>query len=184
MAEQPANDGKQRVAIEHVVPQIDCGRFGIKRVVGDTVVVEADVFADGHNQVACQILYWQDKKKVQSAPMKPLGNDQWSGEFPVEKLGRYQYTVEGWIDRFQTWRGRLEKQVAAGQDVHVELLMGIDLIAEAAALATGNDAEVLRNWAIRLRAAAGKPEGSCHGDSIGVHATMAPARKVVDRAWR
>jgi starch synthase (maltosyl-transferring) len=153
-------DGQQRVVIERVSPEIDCGMFGIKRVVGETVLVEADVFAEGHDQVACQILYWQDKKKVQSAPMKPLGNDRWSGEFPVEKLGRYQYTVEGWIDRFQTWRRRLEKQVAAGQDVHVELLMGIDLVAEAAALATGDDAELLRDWAIRLRTAAGKPEGA------------------------
>jgi len=159
MAEQ-GMDGEQRVVIERVTPEIDCGMFGIKRVVGETVLVEADVFAEGHDQVACQILYWQDKKKLQTSPMKALGNDRWSGEFPVEKLGRYQYTVEGWIDRFQTWRGRLEKQVAAGQDVHVELLMGIDLIAEAAALAKGNDAEVLRNWAIRLRAAAGKPEGA------------------------
>jgi len=153
MAEQPANDGKQRVAIEHVVPQIDCGRFGIKRVVGDTVVVEADVFADGHDQVACQILYWQDKKKVQALAMKALGNDRWRAEFVVENLGRYQYTVEGWIDRFQTWHLELAKRIAAGQEVSVELVIGAGLIEEAAAGAAREDAAFLRDWAKRLRAA-------------------------------
>ena len=63
MAEQQV-DGRHRVVIERVSPEIDCGRFAIKRVVGETVVVEADVFADGHDQVACQILYWQDKTRI------------------------------------------------------------------------------------------------------------------------
>jgi starch synthase (maltosyl-transferring) len=159
MAEQRA-DGKQRVAIEHVVPEIDCGRFGIKRVVGETVVVEADVFADGHDQVACQILYWQDKKKVQALPMKALGNDRWRAEFAVENLGRYQYTIEGWIDRFQTWHLDLAKRIAAGQDVHVELITGAELIDEAAAGAAREDAAYLRDWARRLRESKDLPDGA------------------------
>lgn len=158
MAEQA--DGRNRVVIERVSPGIDCGRFPIKRVVGERVIVEADVFADGHDQIGCQILYWQDEKKIKTSPMKPLGNDRWRGEFYVQELGRYQYTVEGWIDRFETWRVDLVKRVAAGQDVHVELLSGTDLIAEAAAQAMGEDAEILRRWAIRLREAKDKPEGA------------------------
>ena len=144
MAEQQT-DGRRRVVIEGVSPEIDCGRFAIKRVVGETVLVEADVFADGHDQVACQILYWQDKEELQTSPMKPLGNDHWRGEFSVEMLGRYQYTVEGWIDHFQTWRGELLKRVAAGQDLHVDLLIGAALIEEAAARARGDDAGLLRD---------------------------------------
>jgi starch synthase (maltosyl-transferring) len=159
MTEQQV-DGRKRVVIERVSPEIDCGRFPIKRVVGETVVVEADVFADGHDQIACQILYWQDEKKLKTTPMKPLGNDRWRGEFSAEELGRYYYTVEGWIDRFETWRVDLVKRVAASQDVRVELLLGTDLIAEAAAQAMGQDAEFLRQWAIRLREAKDKPEGA------------------------
>ncbi|MGA9144889.1 MAG: alpha-1,4-glucan--maltose-1-phosphate maltosyltransferase [Candidatus Acidiferrales bacterium] len=159
MAEQKA-DGRNRVVVERVSPEIDCGRFAIKRVVGETVLVEADVFADGHDQVACQILYWHEGGPVQTTPMKPLGNDRWRGEFSLEKLGRYQYTVEGWIDRFQTWRGALVKQVAADQDVQVELLVGADLIDQAAAEAASEDAEVLRLWAKRLRDAKDKPQGA------------------------
>ena len=159
MAEQQV-DGRRRVVIEGVSPEIDCGRFAIKRVVGETVHVEADVFADGHDQVACQILYWQEKKELQTSPMKLLGNDRWRGEFSVELLGRYKYTVEGWIDRFQTWRGELLKRVAAGQDVHVDLLIGAELIAEAAMRATGDDNVLLRDWARRLRETKDRPEGA------------------------
>jgi starch synthase (maltosyl-transferring) len=153
-------DGRHRVVIERVSPEIDGGRFAIKRVVGETVSVEADVFADGHDQVACEVLYWQDKEKSKSSPMTPLGNDRWRGEFLVETLGRYHYTVQGWIDRFQTWHDDLEKRIAAGQDVRIELLMGTELIEQAAAQATGDDAGALREWARRLRDAQDKPEGA------------------------
>ncbi len=150
MPQQPV-DGRQRVAIEQVSPEVDCGRFAIKRVAGDAVTVEANIFADGHDQVAGQILYWRnDGMEVQSSPMKPLGNDRWRGEFSVEKLGRYKYTVEGWIDRFETWRGDLLKRIAAGQDVHVDLLIGAGLIEGAAKRAVGDDARLLGQWARRL----------------------------------
>ena len=147
-------DGRRRVVIERVRPQIDCGRFAIKRVVGETVVVEADVFTDSHDQIACQVLWWRDHcEDMQSSSMKPLGNDRWRGEFPVLSLGRYQYTVEGWIDRFQTWRSQLTKRIAAGQDVNIEMLIGAELIEGAAARAGGGDAELLRRWVGRLREA-------------------------------
>ena len=76
-------DGRRRVVIESVRPQIDCGRFPIKRVVGETVVVEADVFADGHDQVACQVLYWRENDKpVQSSPMTPSATTAGAVNFP------------------------------------------------------------------------------------------------------
>jgi starch synthase (maltosyl-transferring) len=145
-------DGRGRVAIERVSPQIDCGRFPIKRVVGETVVVEADVFADGHDHILCQVLYSrQGDKEWQSSPMTTLGNDRWRGAFSVPKAGRYEYTVEGWIDRFSTWRDGLGKRIAAGQDVHVDLLVGAELIADAAGRAKGDDAALLRQRARRIR---------------------------------
>jgi starch synthase (maltosyl-transferring) len=153
-------EGRRRVVIERVSPEIDCGRFPIKRVVGDTVLVEADVFADGHDEVACRILYWQDPKNLWTSPMTALPNDRRRGEFSVEKLGRYQYTIEGWIDHFQTWRSALLKRVAAKQDVHVDLLIGAGLIEEAAKEAPPNEAELLRQWAKRLREGKDKPEGA------------------------
>jgi starch synthase (maltosyl-transferring) len=144
-------DGRRRVVITRFSPEVDCGRFPIKRVVGESVIVEADVFGDSHDQVACQILCWRDDKEMKSAPMKPLGNDRWRGEFTVTKLGTYRYTVEGWVDRFQTWRRDLEKRIAAGQDVSVDLLIGAGLIQDAASRAQDADAKLLQESAQKLR---------------------------------
>jgi starch synthase (maltosyl-transferring) len=145
-------EGRHRVVIENVRPQIDCGRFAIKRVIGETVVVEADVFADGHDQVGCHIVFRRDgDTSAYSAPMKPLGNDLWRGEFSVTSIGRYQYTVEGWIDRFRTWRSDLVKRIEAGQDVDVDVLVGVQLLEEAASRAAGDDAELIRQSIRRLR---------------------------------
>src|ERR1043166_5793052 len=159
MAELPI-DGRQRVIVARVSPEVDCGRFAIKRVVGETVIVEADIFADGHDQVACQILYKQDGQGLQASPMKPLGNDRWRGEFTVTALGGYCYTVEGWIDRFETWRRDREKRISAGQDFSVDLLIGAILIERAAARATPEDARVLLDFAQRLRENAGNGSGA------------------------
>ena len=153
-------DGRQRVIVARVSPEIDGGRFPIKRVVGETVIVEADVFADGHDQVSCQILYKQNDCELQASPMKSLGNDRWRGEFTVAELGSYHYTVEGWINRFATWRGDLEKRISAEQDVSVDLLIGADLIERAAARAPSEDTAVLQKWAQRLRENAGNHSGA------------------------
>jgi starch synthase (maltosyl-transferring) len=147
----PPTDPWRRVVIERVSPEIDCGRFAIKRVVGEMVIVEADVFVDGHDQVGCQILHGHQRDELETAPMRPIGNDRWRGEFGVTKLGRHYYTVEAWIDRFQTWRGSLEKKISAGQDVGVDLLSGAELIEGAAARAQGDHAKLLQTWARRLR---------------------------------
>jgi starch synthase (maltosyl-transferring) len=145
-------DGRRRVVIEHVWPQIECGRFPIKRVVGETVVVEAIVLADGHDQLACQLSYWRKNEgAAQYSLMVPIGNDRWRGEFPVQSVGQYEYTVEGWIDRFTTWRSDLIKRIAAGQDIRVELLIGAQVIEEVGARATGDDVDLFGRFIRRLR---------------------------------
>jgi starch synthase (maltosyl-transferring) len=176
-------DGRCRVVIERVSPEIDCGRFAIKRVVGETVVVEADVFADGHDQVACQILYWIGNGELHSSPMSPLGNDRWRGEFSVTTLGRYQYTVEGWIDRFQSWRDALQKKIAAGQDVHVDLLIGVKLVQDAAKIATNDDASLLRQWAERFQQDKSETSGSVLALDKNLHDLMGryPDRNLATR---
>jgi len=146
-------EGRRRVVIERLSPEIDCGRFAIKRIVGETVVVEADVFADGHDQIGCEVRYGLEGSELRSVPMRPLGNDRWRGEFPVTHIGRYCYTVEAWIDRFQTWLSGVGKKVSAGQDVAVDLLIGAELIELAAARASREHADLLGRWARRLREA-------------------------------
>ena len=121
---------QRRVVVEGIAPEIDAGRFPIKRTIGESVVVNADVHADGHDTLAAALLYRREGAAEWSeVPMDPLGNDRWTAQFTVTELGRYQYTVEGWIDRFGTWRTELSKKFGAGQDVASELLEGAALIA-------------------------------------------------------
>ena len=142
----------QRVAIEAVQPEIDCGRFAIKCIAGDRVTVEADIFTDGHDELAAVLLYRHDDDRNWSeAPMVPLVNDRWRGEFQVSQLGRYLYTLEGWVDHFKSWRRDLEKKVQAGQDVSSELLEGAALVEQAAGRTTGSSEQQLSDWAGRLR---------------------------------
>ena len=152
---QAQPDPRRRVAIESVQPEIDCGRFPIKRITGEKVVVEAAIFADGHDQLACRILYWDGAQaESQTAPMASIGNDRWRGEFRVSKVGRYRYSIEGWVDRFGTWRADLVKRIAVKQNVAVELLIGAQIIEDAARRASGEHATQLSDWAQRLRDAA------------------------------
>ena len=150
MPEMPT-EGRCRVVITNVSPEIDCGRFSVKRVIGESVIVESDVFADGHDLVGCQILYWPEGGETRNATMELLGNDRWRGQFVVSDLGIYHYTVEGWIDRFQTWRRDLEKRIAGGQELSADLLIGASLIEEAASRASGADTKQLQAWARKLR---------------------------------
>jgi starch synthase (maltosyl-transferring) len=130
-----------RVVIENVQPQIDGGRFPIKRTAGEEVIVSADIFADGHESLAALVRYrltgaadWDE------TPMKHISNDRWRGEFTVASLWRYEYTVEAWIDRFATWRTELTKKAAVDRNVGSELLEGASLVRAAARRAMGDDA--------------------------------------------
>src|SRR5262245_8244581 len=122
----------RRVVIEGVEPQIDCGRFPIKRTVGEEVRVRADIFADSHDELAAVLRYRRaGDQRWREVSMAAVENDRWEAAFIVEALGRYEYTVEAWIDRFASWRRDLSKKVAAGQDVSSELLEGVALITSA-----------------------------------------------------
>jgi starch synthase (maltosyl-transferring) len=140
------------VGIEAVTPEIDSGRFPIKRTVGEKVTVEADVFADGHDALSCVIRYRHlSSKEWTEVPMVPTVNDRWRAAFPVSELGHYVYTVEGWIDRFDTWSRQFAKRVEAGQDVTLELEVAARMVESAAGRARGADAERLLAHAAALR---------------------------------
>ena len=122
-------EGRSRVVVEHVEPQIDCGLFPIKRTVGDLVSIEADVFGDGHDHVRARLLFKEEgASSWQSIEMLPLGNDRWRGVFPVDKIGRYRYTVVGEIDHFETWQSDLKKRLEAKQDLAVPFATGALLL--------------------------------------------------------
>lgn len=145
-------EGRHRVVVESVTPEVDCGRFPVKRAVGEKVEVEADVFADGHDAVSAVLLYREaGETEWNESPMRPLVNDRWQGAFTVTKLGSYEYTVMGWGNRYRSWRTDVEKKVAAGQDISANLLAGAELMAAAAQRARRSDARRLERSAQSLR---------------------------------
>lgn len=142
-----------RVVIEAVRPEVDAGRFPIKRTVGEEVRVTADVFTDGHDLVTAVLCYREAGAKTwQETPMTPLGNDAWEAAFTVTSQRTWQYTVEAWVDPFRTWRQGIEKKVAAGRVEPVDYLVGAELVEQAAAQVRRGDVKALRGWAARLRA--------------------------------
>ncbi|RIK82240.1 MAG: alpha-1,4-glucan--maltose-1-phosphate maltosyltransferase [Planctomycetota bacterium] len=144
-------EGRSRAIVERVRPEIDAGRFPIKRTVGQRVAVDAHVFTDGHDVVAA-VLRHRNAGETQwrEVEMTPLYNDEWTAEFVVDQLGACEYTVVAWVDRFFTWHRDFQKRAAANQAARVDLLIGAELIADAAKRAAGSDRVALESWAARL----------------------------------
>src|SRR5215469_12629236 len=146
-------DGRKRVIIESITPQVDCGRFPAKRTVGDEVRVEADVFTDGHDAVAASLLARREgSDDWTEIRMKPLVNDRWEAAFRVGELGRYGFKVQGWVDHFETWRRDLLKRIKAESDTALDYRIGAELVSEAAGRASGGDASWLKERAAALGA--------------------------------
>jgi starch synthase (maltosyl-transferring) len=147
-------DGRQRVVIERLAPQVDDGRYPIKRTLGETVVVEADTFADGHDQLACALLYRRETdSEWTEVPMTLSGNDRWQAAFTVKELGHYRYTAIAWVDHFHSWSHELEKRPETDKDLPIAFAIGAGLIAATAKRAKGASAS-------RLQAAAGVLTGN------------------------
>jgi len=136
---------------------VDEGRYPAKAIAGERVTVEADIYADGHEAIAAVLLYRRaGQRRWREVAMEPLGNDRWRAEFPAPAVGLYEFTIEAWLDPFETWRQDLAKRVEAGQDVRVELQTGARMLAAAADRAKGRDARRLRTAAQRLASGGGQ----------------------------
>ncbi len=106
-----------RIQIQEVWPQLDCGRYPVKRTLGDPVEVWADIFRDGHEILRADVKYRRvGARRWQRAPMEHTNADRWTARFEPSELGRWQFTIEAWVDRAASWRHELERKVEAGQD--------------------------------------------------------------------
>ncbi len=153
---QAGFDGRRRVIIEGITPSVDGGRFPAKRVTGDVVAIEADIFADGHDLLAA-VMRWRHQSEADHHEVRavPLVNDRWRAELRVERLGFYFFTFEAWVDHFRTWHRDLRKRVEAAQlDIDVQLRIGLEMIRAAAARADGR-------YRKRLEHSIAVIEGSC-----------------------
>ncbi|HEX4684111.1 MAG TPA: alpha-1,4-glucan--maltose-1-phosphate maltosyltransferase [Gemmatimonadaceae bacterium] len=114
------------VVIECVTPELDGGRHPVKRVIGDTVSVGADIIKEGHDLVGARLIHrGPGADDWSSSPLiYDYDADRWFGAFTVDRIGQWTFTVEAWTDHFGTWRSGLGKKVDAGQDVQLELQEG------------------------------------------------------------
>jgi starch synthase (maltosyl-transferring) len=158
-------DGRRRVFIEDIEPQIDAGAYPIKRILGDTVTIAVDLLADGHELVAGEVLVRRPSghggaQRAAGAahdetllPLERLANDRFSASFSLEQLGRWQYTIRAWVDHFAGWQRGLQRKLDAGQSLELELLIGAELVAAAERRATGAEARALGAAAAMLASA-------------------------------
>jgi starch synthase (maltosyl-transferring) len=147
-------DARTTVIIESLSPLVECGRYPVKRGVGEDLVVEADIFKDGHDVVSA-VLKWR-KAKARSwheTPMTHIGNDRWTGTLSLYENAMFEYTIEAWGDTFFSWQHDFERRVKGGQqDLTSDILEGAGLVEEAAARATiEDDKKRLLQLAARIR---------------------------------
>lgn len=139
--------------IENLQPLIDGGRYPIKRVIDEDLVVEADVFKDGHDMVAA-VLKWRilGDSRWQETPMIHFDNDRWRGACTLYENAIYEYTVEAWTDTFRGWRDEFAKKFEAGLSALTsEALEGAALLESAARRAYDyNDATRLLELSQRI----------------------------------
>ncbi|WKZ22948.1 MAG: alpha-1,4-glucan--maltose-1-phosphate maltosyltransferase [Candidatus Brocadiaceae baterium WH-1] len=137
-------NGKKRVVVQDIKPEINAGRFPVKRVVGEKVAITADVFTDGHDAVWAVVLYQGPGDATwKEVSMQHVGNDLWKGEFTVEEAGVYSYTIEGGIDYYKSWQNSLEKKFRANQNIATDILVGIRYIEKLSRRAPKYDKEEL-----------------------------------------
>jgi starch synthase (maltosyl-transferring) len=163
----------RRIRINHPAPAVDGGRYPVKRCVGDTVAVSADIFRDGHEILRAVVRYRSSAgRRWVETPMHPvdahINGVRWAGEFAVETPGRWQFSIEAWTDRFATWRDELQRKLGAGQhDLAGELSEGAVLLEDAATRAqNGTDRTTIESALDTLRNAE-LPENARHDVALG-----------------
>ena len=123
---------RRTIVIERISPELDGGLHAVKRVVGDQLLVTADIFADGHDLIDAELMVRADDEDGwRSAPMRPIDNDRWSGHLPLTRNRRHVYAIEAWRDDFGSWRDGIRKKLDAAVAVPSELEEG-RLLLEAA----------------------------------------------------
>ena len=141
-----ADGNAPRIAIEAITPKVDGGEFAVRRVAGETVTVEADIIADGHDKLGVELWFRPvDEKKWSSAPMTLINNDRWTGAFTLERLGRYVYVVAAWKDFYASFVDEVSKKHAAGVSTHLELEEGLALLQQAAGRGLNKTGKALKD---------------------------------------
>ncbi len=149
------NKQPETAIIRRITPSLDNARYAIKRAIGEEIIVEADVFKEGHDEVTA-LLKWRPVGAAawSETPMKPLINDRWTATLCVNGPGAWEFTIEAWGDVFFSWQHEIEKKFGAGlRDLQSEILEGAGFVEAAALRAPKPDAAALKKFAAAFKAA-------------------------------
>ncbi len=144
IAQHPLWRPAARMQIEEVYPELDGGRYPVKRLIGDMFEVWADLFCDGHDKLRAVLKYRHEDEEWREAPLVFYDNDRWVGRFRLDAVGLWRYTIEAWTDHFESWRDEVEKKLTAGQIIELELVEGREIVESALQAARGGDAAHIR----------------------------------------
>jgi len=170
------------IVIEAVQPEIDGGRWPIKREVGDRLDVSADIFKEGHDVLACLLRYRLAKDDAwREAPMLFVDNDRWAGHFDLTHNARYRYSIGAYVNLFESWRVEVTKKQEAGERIESELLEGRTLVEATAKRATGRDQPKLNEWLARWRT--GDPVAAQFAVALHADLKALVERHQERRAW-
>ncbi|MEI6256649.1 MAG: maltotransferase domain-containing protein [Planctomycetota bacterium] len=146
------NQLRRRVAIDRVSPEVNGGRFAVKRVRGDEVVVEADIVCDGHDELDCRLhIRHGDTGQWTVLPMECVGNDLWRASFIADRIGLWHYFLTARSDSFATWLRDLGRREAAGDALQVDLVAGSQIVAAAAHAAPAAVATEIERLALQIQ---------------------------------
>jgi starch synthase (maltosyl-transferring) len=147
------------IVIENVHPELDAGRYAVKREVGDFLEVSADILKEGHD-VLSAVLKFREHGAAEWSEVRMFhaDNDRWRAGFTLERNTRYDYTVEAWLDEFESWRHELQAKLEAGLDLELELEEGRLLLERTADRVKGEDASWLEQVLANYAAAPGQDE--------------------------
>ncbi|MBI3481964.1 MAG: alpha-1,4-glucan--maltose-1-phosphate maltosyltransferase [Bacteroidetes bacterium] len=127
-SENPS-DERSRVIIENIQPVVDDGLYPAKRTLGERVDVTASIFADGHDHIRASLLYRKERDTHwKEIPLQHTFNDEWIASFCAEAHGNYFFTIQAWIDHFETWYDGFKKKASAKLDLTVELMEGVGFL--------------------------------------------------------
>jgi starch synthase (maltosyl-transferring) len=144
VAQHPLCRPEARIHIEEVYPELDGGRFPVKRIVGEVFEVWADLFRDGHDKLRAVLKYRCEDDEWREVPFVFFDNDRWVGRFRLDAVGLWRYTIEAWTDHFESWRDEVEKKRAAGQAIELELVEGQGIVESTLQEAGAGDAARIR----------------------------------------
>ncbi len=174
-------DGRRRVIIESVSPAVDNGDFQVKRVVGEKLVVGADLFADGQDEISAEVEFIADQENQrQIGQMRKKGNDRFEAIIVPKRTGNHVFVVHGWIDIYTTRIAAVRKKLEAGAETGGDLQNIARYVLEAAGRADEPDGSRLRMLASSIENA---PTAQEAFDAASGKEYVALVRKFPDRRF-